>query len=199
MNTSGILGFACGVLLLSAFVALGGAYAVFLNVPALCVCAGIPFALTLATRGLREYIRLGVVLRALFVNLRADDVRASDAAAAHRLVIHTYAAGVISVLLGLCHMCASFDDPSRIGAGMAVSFLGPLYTLLLAELWFRPCLRRIEKLVAAGAASPHVPALCSASMAADLAGPFATLTLVLFVILEFCILMLSFATIAPAE
>lgn len=48
------------------------------------------------------------------------------------------ALGMIGTLIGLVAMLANMDDPSKIGAGMAVALLTTLYGALIANLVFLP-------------------------------------------------------------
>jgi chemotaxis protein MotA len=47
--------------------------------------------------------------------------------------------GMIGTLIGLVQMLAAMDDPSQIGAGMAVALLTTLYGAILANVVFNPC------------------------------------------------------------
>ena len=48
------------------------------------------------------------------------------------------ALGMIGTLIGLVAMLSQMDDPSKIGAGMAVALLTTLYGALMANLMFLP-------------------------------------------------------------
>jgi len=48
------------------------------------------------------------------------------------------AIGMVGTLIGLCQMLAKLDDPSKIGAGMAVALLTTLYGALFANLFAIP-------------------------------------------------------------
>lgn len=47
--------------------------------------------------------------------------------------------GMIGTLIGLVQMLAAMEDPSQIGAGMAVALLTTLYGAILANVVFIPC------------------------------------------------------------
>ena len=47
--------------------------------------------------------------------------------------------GMIGTLIGLVQMLSTMDDPSQIGAGMAVALLTTLYGAVLANVVFIPC------------------------------------------------------------
>ncbi len=52
--------------------------------------------------------------------------------------------GMIGTLIGLVQMLATLDDPSTIGAGMAVALLTTLYGALLANLLFLPAAGKLR-------------------------------------------------------
>lgn len=52
--------------------------------------------------------------------------------------------GMIGTLIGLVAMLATLDDPSKIGAGMAVALLTTLYGALLANMIFLPSVGKLK-------------------------------------------------------
>lgn len=52
--------------------------------------------------------------------------------------------GMIGTLIGLVAMLATMDDPSTIGASMAVALLTTLYGALLANVIFIPCASKLK-------------------------------------------------------
>jgi chemotaxis protein MotA len=52
--------------------------------------------------------------------------------------------GMIGTLIGLVQMLATLDDPSKIGAGMAVALLTTLYGAILANVIFIPCAGKLK-------------------------------------------------------
>ena len=52
--------------------------------------------------------------------------------------------GMIGTLIGLVQMLATLDDPSMIGAGMAVALLTTLYGALLSNLVFLPVVGKLK-------------------------------------------------------
>ena len=196
MNLSGILGLVFAALFLGVAVFMGGWPGFFYSASTTVLIVGIPLALAIATFGLFDCIRLILAWLVLFVKVRPEDIRPRDVAMVRALIPYTYAAGVIAMLLGSIFMLAGIDDPARIGEGMAVSMLAPLYALLIAELWLRPSLRQLEHLTADAAPAADASADSPQSILADLAAPVATLAVVMFIFLQFFILLLSFSTIA---
>jgi flagellar motor component MotA len=196
MNWSGILGLVFAALLLGTAALMGGSPGYFWSTSTMCLSVGIPLALAIATFGVRDCTRLGPLLRVLLVKMDPEDIRPRDVAMVRALIPYTYAAGVIAMLLGSIYMLVSMDDPARIGEGMAVSMLAPLYSLLIAELWLRPSLRQLEHVAPEAAPQADASLDVPQSILADLAGPVATLALVMFVLLQFFLLLLSFSTIA---
>lgn len=52
--------------------------------------------------------------------------------------------GMIGTLIGLVQMLATMDDPSKIGAGMAVALLTTLYGAVLANVFFLPAAGKLK-------------------------------------------------------
>ncbi len=52
--------------------------------------------------------------------------------------------GMIGTLIGLIQMLASMEDPSQIGAGMAVALITTLYGAILANLMFLPAAGKLK-------------------------------------------------------
>ncbi len=52
--------------------------------------------------------------------------------------------GMIGTLIGLVNMLATLDDPSQIGAGMAVALITTLYGALIANLVFLPAAGKLR-------------------------------------------------------
>ena len=52
--------------------------------------------------------------------------------------------GMIGTLVGLVNMLAALDDPSSIGAGMAVALLTTLYGAILANVFFLPAVGKLK-------------------------------------------------------
>ncbi|HOZ47415.1 MAG TPA: MotA/TolQ/ExbB proton channel family protein [Candidatus Hydrogenedentes bacterium] len=52
--------------------------------------------------------------------------------------------GMIGTLIGLVQMLATLDDPSKIGAGMAVALLTTLYGALMANVLFLPAAGKLK-------------------------------------------------------
>lgn len=52
--------------------------------------------------------------------------------------------GMIGTLIGLVQMLASMDDPSQIGAGMAVALLTTLYGAVIANVFFIPASGKLK-------------------------------------------------------
>ena len=74
-------------------------------------------------------------------------------AARHAAVLSTpriiaTAAGGVGFLLGLIHTMTNLGDPSKLGAGIAVSFLAIFYGLVLSELMVAPMISRVSTLAA---------------------------------------------------
>jgi len=52
--------------------------------------------------------------------------------------------GMIGTLIGLIQMLATLDDPSKIGAGMAVALITTLYGAVLANVFFLPAAGKLK-------------------------------------------------------
>ncbi len=67
----------------------------------------------------------------------------------HHLVLLTartliYGLGTLGITIGAIHICANLEDPSRVGAGLAVAMCAPLFSVLVAELFVAPRIHRLE-------------------------------------------------------
>jgi chemotaxis protein MotA len=56
--------------------------------------------------------------------------------------------GMIGTLIGLVQMLSAMEDPSQIGAGMAVALLTTLYGALMANVFFLPAAGKLKVLTA---------------------------------------------------
>jgi len=52
--------------------------------------------------------------------------------------------GIIGTVMGLVHMLATLDDPSKIGTAIAVAFLATFWGILMANLVFLPIGERVK-------------------------------------------------------
>ncbi len=58
--------------------------------------------------------------------------------------LYAPAFGMIGTLIGLIQMLAALDDPSTIGAGMAVALITTLYGALMANMFFLPLAGKLK-------------------------------------------------------
>jgi len=66
--------------------------------------------------------------------------------AQHQLVLNSardiiYALGTVGVIIGLIHVLSALDDPNKIGQGLAICLVAPLYAVAVAELFVAPRIR----------------------------------------------------------
>ena len=71
-------------------------------------------------------------LSAFIFNVEADGKKAQIAS---DCIIYSAGGGAFGALVGLVKMLATLDDPSKIGAGIAVALLTPLYALIVCLLF----------------------------------------------------------------
>ena len=56
--------------------------------------------------------------------------------------------GIIGAVFGLIHTMQNLDDPSKLGAGIAVAFVATIYGLVIANIFTIPLGTRIKRRVA---------------------------------------------------
>lgn len=144
MNISGVIGLGLFVL---AIVGTGlniRTGLVFLNVPSLIICVGLPTALGFMSFGIRDTIRGVWVLRALLVRVPPETVSSREMSVLRGLIGPVYASGLIGLIVGVIGLLVHLQDPSMIGTGLAVALICPFYAVLIAEVVLRPAVRLIE-------------------------------------------------------
>jgi flagellar motor component MotA len=114
--------------------------------PAFMIVVGGTFFLTLGHHSVAH-------VRAAFQAVLVGDTLSVEEATRHILVFSTarmiaQALGAIGFLLGLVHVLGHLSDPTKIGAGLAVSLISTLYGLILAELILGPLKNRVSSSVA---------------------------------------------------
>ena len=55
--------------------------------------------------------------------------------------------GIIGAVLGLIHVMSNLDDPSKLGAGIAVAFVATIYGLLVANIVCLPIASKLKLLI----------------------------------------------------
>lgn len=144
MNFSGIMGLLGFWVLLGTAIALGGRPLIFLNLPSAIVVSGVVGGAGLMMFGLKDFLNSLLGLRALIVRVPIEALQRQQAQVLRGLIPAAYAGGALGTLIGVIQMLASLDDPSQIGAGMALALLTVLYSVMLAEGVLRPGARHIE-------------------------------------------------------
>jgi flagellar motor component MotA len=97
--------------------------------------------------------------------------------------IITLAAGALALIFGLVHVMQNLSDPTKVGAGLAVAIVAPLYALFIAELFLAPFTHRIRARAAGPDAALDAPAKPSVAMLAlSTIGVFYSFPLVLAVL-----------------
>ncbi len=144
MNISGIIGFCIFFGLLALAIMWGGHPAVFISPAAAIIVSGVFIGAGLMAFGLRTLLDGLLALRVLLVRVPDETLRPQQAHVLRGLIPSAYAAGVLGTIIGLVLMLATLDDPSVIGASIAVAVLTVLYSVLLAEGLLRPGAQHIE-------------------------------------------------------
>ncbi len=107
-----------------------GSYSVFVDFPSLAIIVGCAAPLLLAAFG---WTGTRDAVRSL---LGATNTDGESAAAFFRTAAaFSLAGGFLGTLIGLVHILANMEDPSTIGAGMALALLTQLYGVLLAMIF----------------------------------------------------------------
>ncbi len=137
-TTTRIVGFLGFGALIVAMILLGGDLAAYVNIPSVVLVIGGTGALLLLTFGhdgcltaMRLAIRGKRKIEHTPTSQRGDPVVFFRLAAAYALTM-----GFVGTLIGMIAMLSNMDDPSKIGAGMAVALLTQLYGGLVAA----PCI-----------------------------------------------------------
>jgi len=73
-----------------------------------------------------------------------EDRHAMGQGILNAMALFAPAFGMIGTLIGLIQMLATLDDPSKIGAGMAVALITTLYGALMANMFFLPLAGKLK-------------------------------------------------------
>ena len=128
-----MIGFAGVLFVLVGAIVVGGGALMFVHIPSLLFTFGIAFFLLLATFG-TDFLKfiphsiLTLVSRGTCPNPRFAEITLF----ASRYII---GAGLIGMLIGLIQMLRNLENPSNIGAGMAVALLTSLYAIVASEIF----------------------------------------------------------------
>ena len=126
--------------------AMSGGIGMAFNLPSFIMCVGGMISLSMVAFGVdRPSHAIGLMVRVLFpVYASSDAFDKGDVRVFRGMIASLYASGAIGFFIGVIQMLAQLDDPSAIGAGMAVALLCPLYSLLMAEGLLRPMAYHLE-------------------------------------------------------
>ena len=146
-----------GIFVVAGACVLEGAHlAAYVQGPQLIIVVGGTFFFALSHHSLRE------VQSALSVGFGDGAVGVEDGKR-HQAVLSTFrilplALGGLGFVLGLIHIFRNLDDPSKIGPGVAVALLTPLYGIIFSEILIGPLLNRLSARVDAAEGSVLQPA-----------------------------------------
>jgi flagellar motor component MotA len=121
----------------------------FIEVRAFMIVFGSGMALGVMSYGLADFWRAVWCARALVVKVQADAVCRRDAVVLRGIIAHLYACGGVAFIVGAVLMLSQMQDPAKIGEGLAVALLAPLYAVMTSEFIVRPSARRIDETLAA--------------------------------------------------
>ena len=127
-----VIGASCTVSMVVLTIIMGGEGAVFFNAPSLILVLGLTLGLLLAAHG-ADALRFSADASRFFTGIEPNPKFAAIAREGSRFAL---ASGAVGALIGVIQMLATLDDPSKIGRGMAVALLAPLYGLILSEFVF---------------------------------------------------------------
>ena len=144
MNYSGLIGLGLWTVGISAAIALGGRFLIFVNVPSVLFVFVTAAGLSIMTFGASDLLTSIYAARVLILNVPREDLTAHNAAILRGLITHAYAGAALGMLAGLIYMLSGLHDPITIGGAMAVMIICPLYAVLLSEGILRTAAKRIE-------------------------------------------------------
>jgi len=108
----------------------------FIDLESFLLVAFPAFGLLLFTHGLKTFRFLMDCVKAPFI--KQDAPSPVNAEMAKDATLYVLSSGVFGCIVGFIKMLATLDDPSKIGAGMAVSLLSILYTTIGGGFIFMP-------------------------------------------------------------
>jgi len=124
---------------------------IFINVPSVLIVVGGTMAMTLVSFPLQYVVGLIGFYMYAFRPPRADANREKverelekGILAFGRIKTYALATGWIGTLIGAVLMLQHLDDPAKIGPGVAVMLLCPLYGTIMAYLLFWPVRTKLE-------------------------------------------------------
>ncbi len=115
---------------------LGGNLEMFVNVPALVFVMLGGVGILVSAHGARATFRLIVPIGDSFDQLENESDIAKTGITAF------VAAGWIGALIGVVQLLSALDDPSQLGAGVAVALMSPFYGHVIAYAFCYPLSRR---------------------------------------------------------
>ncbi len=147
MNFSGIVGLLGVVSIIVVTILLGGPLLDFINIPSFVVVAGLAMAIQFATIGGHDARRALLAIRVFFVEVPAHSLRRKDALNLRAFAVYMYAGAAIGTLTGCIQVLVHLTDLTVLPMATAVMLLCPLYAVVAAECFVRPCANRIDYLL----------------------------------------------------
>ena len=121
-----------------------GEFAWFIDFPSLAIVLSATIGLSLLSFGFDGLFVIGRSFRVLCVKPQPVDMQPSTRVMLRGVIKHTYAGGVLGVIMGIILVLQNMGDPSKIGPAIAIGLLTMLYAVLIAEFLFRPALNTLR-------------------------------------------------------
>ncbi|MCG7532135.1 helix-turn-helix domain-containing protein [Psychrobium sp. MM17-31] len=149
----GITGIVICALLVTLNLALGGSVTMALDVPSLVMAIILPLALSLLSNGAMLTWQATKIIGWLFYESKGEKDVHHTIPTFRKLIIYSYASGLIGALLALLSSVNFYTDmtPIQFSNSIQVALLPIVYSVLLAEIVFRPIQHKISRLVVAQA------------------------------------------------
>lgn len=141
---SGAIGMMLVFCLVAFAVILGDSEAVFINVPSLIICIGLPIGLSLASSSVTDTVGALRSLRCLVISPKPGDITSRNAQVLRHMVSYSYAAGIIGAMIGGIQVLRQIDGLANIHVALSLSLLTLFYSTLISECILRPAARQIE-------------------------------------------------------
>jgi len=146
-NYSGIVGLLGVVSIIVVTILLGGPLLDLINIPSFVVVVGLAMAIQFATIGAHDARRALLAMRVFFVEVPANALRRKDAINLRAFAVYMYAGAAIGTLIGCIQVLNNLTDLTVLPIATAVMLVCPLYAIVAAECFVRPCANRIDFLL----------------------------------------------------
>ncbi len=145
MRFSGWAGFTLALMVLFGAASMVFDIRVILGLPSLLIVVGWTFAIGMMAFGGKRLLSGVKALIVLFSESNRPSA-ATDILVLQSLRQNLYVGGMLGVLFGVAGILSELSDPSMIGPDLAMTLGALVYATVLAELFCRPAIERMEGL-----------------------------------------------------